>query len=315
MIIAKLTNQLGNQMFAYASVKSIALDKGFDFKYCRTPLEKGDCNDVDIKYGTELRNIFGSVPDSEYINYCDIPDDFSVYKERKMKDRFDHDYSQIVREEISDNTLLEGHFATSVFFADKVDLVRKWYTFPQDISAVVEGKIESLHEKLGADKLLVSVHFRCGNDYLKSGFKLGDKYWYDAVEYVKDFYEKQGKAIKIVTLFDKRTRAIDRFINKYDSLVQHGSMVEDMCFISKCDVNIVCNSTFSCMASILNPNCMMTVRPSRYPTEAGFFPDSIFMPKWVSIGDGKRSLISQLYYLKKRYWSNPIRRFAKKLIK
>lgn len=32
MIICKLSDQLGNQMFAYASVKSIALDKGYDFK-------------------------------------------------------------------------------------------------------------------------------------------------------------------------------------------------------------------------------------------------------------------------------------------
>ncbi len=315
MIIAKLTNQLGNQMFAYASVKSIALDKGFDFKYCRTPLVTGDCNDADKKYGTELRDIFGSIPDSEYIEYSDIPSKINVYKERKIKDRFDHNYSQTVLAEIPDDTLLEGHFATSVFFSDKIDLVREWFVFPRDISDFVDGKIESLHEKLSCDTLLVSVHFRCGNDYLKSGFKLSDTYWYDAVEYVKDFYAKQKKKIKIITLYDKRTRAIDRFIKKYDSFVQHGSMVEDMCFISKCNVNIVCNSSFSCMASILNSNCMMTVRPARYPTEAGYFPESIFMPEWISIGDGKRSLVSQLYYVKKRYWSNLVRRLVKKLIK
>lgn len=32
MLICKLSDQLGNQMFAYASIKSIAKDKGLDFK-------------------------------------------------------------------------------------------------------------------------------------------------------------------------------------------------------------------------------------------------------------------------------------------
>lgn len=31
MLVVKLSDQLGNQMFAYAAVKSIALDKGFEF--------------------------------------------------------------------------------------------------------------------------------------------------------------------------------------------------------------------------------------------------------------------------------------------
>ncbi len=32
MIICKLSDQLGNQMFAYAAVKTIAKDKGYDFR-------------------------------------------------------------------------------------------------------------------------------------------------------------------------------------------------------------------------------------------------------------------------------------------
>lgn len=61
MIICKLSDQLGNQMFAYASVKSIALDKGYDFKILGEYNNQFLKNDTDKKYGNTLTSIFADI--------------------------------------------------------------------------------------------------------------------------------------------------------------------------------------------------------------------------------------------------------------
>lgn len=58
MVIVKLADQLGNQMFAYASIKSMCIDKGYSFGYYRVPLAKKYINDSDKKYGNALPGYF-----------------------------------------------------------------------------------------------------------------------------------------------------------------------------------------------------------------------------------------------------------------
>ena len=307
MLVINLGDQLGNQMFAYASMKCIAMIKGYDFRFCRTKLEADNINDQDAKYGTEIKDIFKSISEEEYLDR--IPNDLLKYYEHPLKERYSDRYIGDVIEEIQDNTVAVGHFISTAFWKDVgVDRVRSWFVFHDDIVAAVQKKISTIkgNEK---ESLLVSVHFRCGNDYLKSGFRLNSKYWYQATEYVMSYLkEKQYQNVRIVVLYDKLTKLVEQYIKKYDALVQHGSMVEDMCFISNCDASVICNSSFSIMSAVLNPDSIMTVRPAGYPTESGYLPENVFLPEWKSIGTGKRSFLSQLYYYKKRYFSIPVRK-------
>lgn len=59
MIIIKLSDQLGNQMFAYAMAKSLSLRKGY-----KLGVNVGDSyyqNSVDKKYGDTLPGVFSSI--------------------------------------------------------------------------------------------------------------------------------------------------------------------------------------------------------------------------------------------------------------
>lgn len=111
MIICKLSDQLGNQMFAYASVKSIALDKGYDFKILGEYNNQFLKNDTDKKYGNTLTSIFADIA-KETVQ--EVPDGYSVYKENITIDsRSDVEEGAL---KVNDNTLMLGHYISPKYF-------------------------------------------------------------------------------------------------------------------------------------------------------------------------------------------------------
>lgn len=133
------------------------------------------------------------------------------------------------------------------------------------------------------------MHFRVGRDYLIRGYRLKQLYWIDAAEYMKQELENP----LFVCVYDKKTKFVEKFIKEYNALDMRGSLIEDMCTISMCDANIVCNSSFSVMSALLNKKAKIVVCPSKYPVEGGIYlPDHVFPKEWVRIGNGKRELLS-----------------------
>lgn len=56
MLVVNISDQLGNQMFAYAAIRTIAEQKGYDFGFIRAHNDR--INDTDHKYGNEIHTIF-----------------------------------------------------------------------------------------------------------------------------------------------------------------------------------------------------------------------------------------------------------------
>lgn len=74
------------------------------------------------------------------------------------------------------------------------------------------------------------------------------------------------------------------FLQKYDCEVCRGSLVHDLCMMSKCHWQIICNSSFSIMSAVLNANQDQTIlRPSVYPVGLDFQKDDCFAEEWISI--------------------------------
>ncbi len=287
MLIVNLKDQLGNQMFAYASVKSIAMKKGVEFGFNRIAIDDRYINDTDDVLGSELFTIF-NLPESEKID--SVPDTYSIYHEEPMRLRHSSNYVTSVINKIEDNVVMDGHFITTSFFRDYIEEVRKWFKIPKQVENDIHNKIISLSNN--GERKTVSVHFRVGNDYTKLGYRLKESYWHKAAEFM---ISKFSNPI-FICLYDKKTPAVERFIKKFNAIDARGSLVEDMCLISKCDGNIVCNSTFSIMSALLNNNSKHIVCPMKYPTQVGYMPEDCFWDSWTRIGDGRRDFISGVYY-------------------
>lgn len=288
MLIINLKDQLGNQMFAYSSIKSIALKRGFEFGFYRTALDVKYVNDTDKKYGNEIHTIFEGL-NSEMLS--ELPSDYNDYIELEHLKESNNNVEYLPSVEmVNDNTIMVGHFMSTYYFKENLENVRSWFRFPKDIKQKTKEQITKIKMKKN-NRPIVSVHFRVGNDYLTRGFKLDDKYWFEAAEYIR----KEMDDPVFVVFYDKLTSGVKKFIKKYSAINCRGTLVEDMCFIHMCDANIICNSSFSIMSAVLNQNAKIVVRPSKYPVSGGYSPDDLFMSEWVIVGKGNRSHISNVF--------------------
>ena len=88
MVIVKLADQLGNQMFACVSRKSICIDKGYSFGYYRVPLAENiliNMNERDLRKVKNRKKMAGGFQkESGNEMYCAILTVIETLKRRKM---------------------------------------------------------------------------------------------------------------------------------------------------------------------------------------------------------------------------------------
>jgi hypothetical protein len=289
MIIAKLSDQLGNQMFAYAAVKTIALDKGVDFAFF-VHKNKGDIiNDTDPRYGNQVDSIFSNVR-SEIVK--EIPDNYNHFQEitsAKSASAFQKESL-----EVADNTVMSGHYISPTYFMHRIKSVREWFTFPNSITENIDLSLAKIRIKY-FDRELVSVHFRNAKDYRDGGYMLQKEFWTRAALKINSLYANP----LFIVFYDQKTDLVKDFIQKFDAIEMRGTLVEDMYAISLCDVHVVCNSSFSIMAALLDSKVTSKVfRPSTCPIPGGYKPSDVYCDEWEII-EGKKDWWSEVRRIKK----------------
>ena len=297
MIVATVKNQLGNQMFAYAVVKTIAQQNGYEFGYIlKAPKtsETAVTKTQDRKYGQTIDTIFALDPKEKIENNNSVEcfNQFNEWKSILM-----HNHSFFLKEALSiaDNTVLDGHFISARYLADNLANVRKWFEFPLDIQHSVDAKMQQIRIK-HPDSVLIGVHFRCAKDYFRYGYMMDYSYWHGAAVMMKSLYPK----VHFVLFYDVKGEFVERFAKEFDCSFRHGSLVEDMYGLTQCDDLIICNSSFSLMSAVLNSNAMHICCPQHYYSGADVEQYDCFMESWHTI-PCKRSLKSLWFARLKLY--------------
>ncbi|WP_343246858.1 alpha-1,2-fucosyltransferase [Diplocloster hominis] len=288
MLIAKLKNQLGNQMMQYAAVKSIAEDKKFTFQYYRQPMAERYINDRDTKYGNDIRTLF-LLPEEEYLQ--SIPADMAVYNENtyRIGNRGKFYFDEAIN--INDNVVMDGLFESFRYFKNRRNDVIKWFKFQSDTVNHAQKKLNEVHKKYYG-RPVISVHFRVGKDYTTHGLTLKSSYWMNAARKAQKDFENPI----FLCFYDTKTRSVTKFMKKFDSLDVRGSLIEDMCLISMCDAHIICNSTFSTMSAFIDPKFGTTYCPIRYPSYLCYRNnEDCYLTEWVNIKGGSRNLMSNFF--------------------
>lgn len=275
MIVCKLSDQLGNQMFAYASTKCIALDKGYKFGLLSEYDNQFLKNDKDEIFGCNLTSIF-EIPKSEVIK--SIPDNLNEYWERITRSSLSTYVTESL--EVKDNTLMRGHYICPKYFMHRIDEVREWFKFPENVENEVLSILNNIRIKYPTGVKFCSVHFRNALDYRIKGFMLSKYYWEKAANCL---LAKEKKVVFIV-FYDKKTKLVESFIKKFQCETIHNSLFKDFNLISKCDFHIVCNSSFSIMAALMDKkNLLNTFCPSIWPIPKGYAPVDIYPSEWTKI--------------------------------
>jgi hypothetical protein len=281
MIVADLYSNLGNQLFAYAATKTIALDLGYEYRYrvIRPSFVKCDSglDDYAQEYESNFEKFF-SIDVSERIQ--ELPG--KTLNEWRWERTPDTNYIATVYN-IPINTHLTGYFLSPKYFEHRRQDVLKWFRFHSDIKSKCEQFRAKIVNETGANHL-VAVHIRCGKFYRKLNMVLDSKYQINAINYIKDNFVHDKVCFLLFS--DVPSEAIRMLGSaKKGVVLHHGNMFEDLCMMTLCDSHIVANSTFSWWGAWLAESSKgVKVRPSIWPIDGNQSgPQDVFPASWMPI--------------------------------
>lgn len=212
--------RLGNQMFQYATLKSIASKHGYKFTI-------PDSNFQDPYHDHQLFEAFelsSLSKDSIRLNQVN----------ERVEEQHFH-FNKNLYENCPDNVDLLGYFQTEKYFVDIKDEVKKDFTFKEDTLSAVKEYRENIPEPK-----IIALHIRRG-DYVGQP-------WHGCQSL--EYYEKALSMlpdVPVVIFTDDPKWALEQELFSSDRFyVSDGNdNLFDMCFMSMCDYHIIANSSFS----------------------------------------------------------------------
>ena len=234
--------RLGNQLFQTAATYGIAKKLGYDVRF---PIENSIVGVTEHFRDGITREVTFDVP--TYFKF-----DTSLLEERdKIKIEYEyqepHFHFSETAFQVPDNCDIKGYFQTEKYFKHCEGEIRQLLAF-KDV--VTKSTVQKFSHLLNSGRT-TSIHFRFG-DYvgLQSFHPILDETYYataiasidaitdkflifsDNIEYCKDIFSDNKKIVYI----------------------EEGSDIEQMCLMSRCNNNIIANSSFSWWAAWLNWN-------------------------------------------------------------
>ena len=230
--------RLANQMFQFASTVGIARRNGYDPKF---PIENFKTDSPDSYNGCKLLEAF-NIPEKYLIS--------SPIISAEMKYRYNEGIFKynIETERIPDGTDLYGYFQNEKYFLDYSDEIRECFKFKESIANEADNIIGNFRDS-------VSLHVRRG-DYVSQQ----DYHPVQSLSYYTRALEIVGVSNVFVFSDDihwcKNNIEIEGFnFNFVDTENPYHSMY----LMTKCENNIIANSSFSWWGAWLNRSENKTV--------------------------------------------------------
>lgn len=261
VIIVRIWEGLGNQLFQYAFARSLK-EKGYDV---RLDLNKS-YDDSFVKYkNNDIRNnviqnykiTLPCIDVWEYGKYSylakeDCKDRIVCFlaKHGMWKYGFYEETEQHYQQKsaaICGNCYVKGWFQSERYFLNIRDILQEEIIPRKKIN--ISEKLQSVLE----DEESVSIHIRRG-DYVKTHHDLNIGYFHKAIREIKNAYENPqflifSDDVEWARLYLK-TEEKSVFVNDEDKLEDF----EELYLMSLCKSNIISNSTFSWWGAWLNRN-------------------------------------------------------------
>ncbi len=275
-MIVDIRDQLGNQLFTYAAMKSVCQKTGRPFRW----FSNGTIlyNSVDKKFSNTIDGgAFPNIDLSERIAPVANPRyDYMEPWPRTanfLPDTF----------ELGDEAMVRGHFQSEKYFAWNRETVLKWFSLNEHISAAAEAQLLEIKRRFPG-KHTCSFHFRRGWDYENEGRMIGLDYYANAF---RELLSRTGlDSGQVVAVCFSDVPVDMKFLRKLGCSVvlQRGTLFEDMALMQRCDYHIISNSTFAWWGAWLDARETIVLCPSRYPVSpVDDYPDDIFPDSWVKV--------------------------------
>jgi len=289
MLVANIQGALGNQLFAYAATKSIALDLGFEYRYRVIRLGPAPTSPVRDRDGAYFLKSSGHDYNYHFERafhidtedrITDIP---SHLKERWNWERLPETNFNKEVYDVRDNTSLSGFFLCPEYFEHRRAEVLQWFRFRGSYRKRAERRIQEIKEKTHS-KHTVALHIRYAKDLRINGQAIDPSYYIRAVEKVKTIMS--GQKLCFIVFSDVPSQAAKILkTSRNDFVFQQETTFDDLCLMTMCDSHIISNSTFSWWGAWLADHDKGIVcRPSFWPIgENRHGPADIFPSFWIPV--------------------------------
>lgn len=290
MIITKLIGGLGNQMFqcaagrraAYVNNTSLKLDiTGYENQVGITP-RKYALNIFNIQENFASINEINKLKKNTFIQKI-LKKIHPVFTNKSYVREKVHNFDPDILK-ISDNTYLEGYWASEEYFKDIEDIIRKEFTLKNKPDAINQKMISRIKN---CDS--VSIHIRRGdyvNDKKTNQFHgvCDLNYYLRAIALIA----KKVKSPKFFVFSDDIEWAKQNLLLKFPCIyVEHNTGkkdYEDMRLMSYCQHNIIANSSFSWWGAWLNKNKdKIVIAPKKWFNDKSINTKDLIPDSWIKI--------------------------------
>ena len=289
MIIVRLQGGLGNQMFQYASARSLAHKLGVDLGLDLTWFDNVDQVDTPRHYELDCFNIGATIvqpgayklkgSNNGVLRRLGIKRSPSLELSEYKEQHFHYNEHFL---DLSDNTLVEGYFQSEKYFKQCRDTILKdfeWLEPPSEQNHKLLKKIQAENS--------VSLHVRRG-DYISNknanefhGSK-GLGYYNKAIE---EITKKVNKPTFYVISDDPGWSQDNIKIKHHTTYVSHNKKgCEDMRLMKSCKHNIIANSSFSWWAAWLNTNPgKQVIAPKKWFNDPRVNTSDVIPQEWIKL--------------------------------
>ena len=219
--------RFGNQMFQYAATRGIAERNGYDWVIPDGPKTDEEFTDEENQH--KLLMAF-KLPGALKLGMYDAP----YHREKSF--RFDI----ASFEYCPDNVNIHGYFQSEKYFRHIEDLIRKDFTFRDDVQELCNNMWEQIVEANGHTEA-ISLHIRRTDHLIKPTF-----HPVLPLSYYEEALSKFPQDIPVIIFSDDPDWCMEQEIFSGDRFfVSNSDNIHDMCLMSMCEYNIIANSTFS----------------------------------------------------------------------
>jgi hypothetical protein len=267
--------RLGNQMFQYATLFSMAKKYNTNYSICSPKFELLECFNISAKINSLYNFDFilsngldsSAVRSGAMVYYVGF-DEFCKL--------FTTNFDQSFFDTNPDEKSICGFFQNYNYFKNVENDLRKEYTFKK----IYEDKCNYYINQNFKDDKIISLHIR-RTDYLNSDVlnRLDILYYKNALEHF-------DKSISVLVFSDDTDWCQDQNIFKDDrfKIIKTNNTYIDLCLMSKCHYHIIANSTFSWWGSWL-ADSEKTICPKDwfYPQYTCLDSEGLRLKKWIAI--------------------------------
>ena len=258
MVIVKIFQGIGNQLFQYAYGRALCLNRGYEFKIDNSYyINYSEVTQYGYTYkrdyGLNQFNIVENVATDEEIRKIKTVDGsnrISYFINRKLHERAPYYRKKMVKEldtvfdsnllRVKDNTYVEGYFVSEKYFKNHRDTILKEFS----LKSPVKGKNAEIIKRM-QDTESVCISIRRTNFLANPVHNVcGEQYYKDGLNAMSELL----KNMRVFIFSDDNDYVVNNFKLPFaHEFVTHNypDFYEDLRLMTYCKHHVIPNSTFS----------------------------------------------------------------------